>query len=630
LALLLGAAVLVPTTAEAAPTIDSGPGRLMLVLDSSGSMKEPAAGGQTKIAAAKQALGTVVDDLPDDREVGLRVYGAKVFSGKDPGACTDSQRVVDLGTDNRDELRRAISTYRPYGETPIGYALQQAGEDLGDDGQRTIVLVSDGEPTCRPDPCRVARQLSQDGIDLRIDVVGLDVSGKARDRLRCIADAGHGSYYDADDADSLAENLGALSERAFRPFDFTGEPVEGTTDPADAPELATGQYLDKVPRDGEPVHYRVPRTASGSTVHVGVTLEGEGGSPGTSVRARIEAGSGDHVSSCGIGTAYGVAIGISHPLLFGEVISGRSDPDDPCTSADELRLSIENDQAVLAGTPIEIVVYEEPPLEPGTETELPPPPDQPAWTTLKPGRPVRGVVPGTSIASAPVVEDGTYAGTLHPGESQVFAIPLDWGQSLQAQLDAPLDDAIKSAGGVGSGVDVRIIGPARSTSAVSFFGEEPSDWTTTAFGNLWTTDDTTFRTGAQSQTIAYRNRESSDSDVSGASMAGLHYVQVTYNVQDPVDLDYRLTLATSGEAGAGAPDYQDVGLDEPSAEGQAGGTASAESGASTGSATRDPATSPTDDGDDGTPWPVIGIGAAVLVVAAGAAGLWLRRRSARA
>lgn len=55
---------------------DSGvkdPGRMVMVLDSSGSMKETAAGGETKIAAAKAALNRVIGSLPDDQAVGLRV-----------------------------------------------------------------------------------------------------------------------------------------------------------------------------------------------------------------------------------------------------------------------------------------------------------------------------------------------------------------------------------------------------------------------------------------------------------------------------------------------------------------------------------------------------------------------------
>lgn len=51
-------------------------GRMVMVLDSSGSMNQPASGGQTKIAAAKEALQKVIGSLPEDQAVGLRVYGA--------------------------------------------------------------------------------------------------------------------------------------------------------------------------------------------------------------------------------------------------------------------------------------------------------------------------------------------------------------------------------------------------------------------------------------------------------------------------------------------------------------------------------------------------------------------------
>src|SRR5215467_12307867 len=59
---------------------DPSKGKLLLVLDSSGSMKGADASGATKIAAAKKALRSVIDHLPDRAQVGLRVYGATVFA----------------------------------------------------------------------------------------------------------------------------------------------------------------------------------------------------------------------------------------------------------------------------------------------------------------------------------------------------------------------------------------------------------------------------------------------------------------------------------------------------------------------------------------------------------------------
>ncbi|MDR7255026.1 hypothetical protein J2X46_004028 [Nocardioides sp. BE266] len=215
--LLVGVLVVAaPPTSAAEGAPDGAAGKLMLVLDSSGSMKEKVPGGQTKIAAAKEALHRVVKQLPAEQAVGLRVFGAEVFSRNDKDACQDSQLRVPVGTGNQAVLDDAIDSYKPYGETPIGYALGQAAKDLGSEGERSIVLVSDGEPTCEPDPCQVAKDLSKQGIELKIDVVGLDVDAKTGDTLRCIAENGHGTYYDVDNADDFATSLIKVTTRAAR------------------------------------------------------------------------------------------------------------------------------------------------------------------------------------------------------------------------------------------------------------------------------------------------------------------------------------------------------------------------------------------------------------------------------
>ena len=242
------------------------PGRLALVLDSSGSMKEPAPGGQSKIDAARAALGQVVDQLPDDAEVGVRVFGAKVFSREDVGACKDTQNVVPVGPLDREALKQAVADYRPYGETPIGRALQGAAKDLGTapPGEpRTIVLLSDGEPTCKPDPCKVAEELAVQGIDLTINVVGLDVSGAARNALRCIARVGGGSYYDAQSADELATSLVKVSVRDLRGFVLNGDRVEGGKSLGTALPLEPGTYVDTSPRQGKPRYYLVDKPPGG-------------------------------------------------------------------------------------------------------------------------------------------------------------------------------------------------------------------------------------------------------------------------------------------------------------------------------------------------------------------------------
>lgn len=614
-----------PASADEAEPVPVG--RMMLVLDASGSMAEPAAGGQAKIDAAKSALTTVVDSLPDEQPVGLRVYGATIFSAAEPGACTDSQKVVDVGTDNRDDLTAAIGDYAPYGETPIGYALQEAGKDLGSEGQRSIVLVSDGEPTCDPDPCVVAEQLSADGIDLRIDVVGLNVSGAARDALVCIADAGNGTYYDADDAAGLVDSLTVAQTRASRPFDLTGEPVEGTADVADAPELkAPGQYLDKLPVSGT-LSYRVPRTVDGSTVHVGITYQGTAGSSGESVDVRLLPASEVEGPACANGSAYGVGVGSRDPLIYGGASSWKDDPEHVCNTDDEIVVTLEPLVGTsLGGKPLEIAVYEEPPLADPRGRQLEEAPEDPVWETLEPdARPVDDVVPGTSIANAPVVKDGTYSLDIQPGETQVFAVPLDWGQSVQAQLDATLTESVVDAAAVGSSIEVEVIGPLRTSDDISFYAKEPEDWTTGALANEAT--GSTFRTGAQSYTVGYLHRQSNALEQRGASVPGLRYVSVQQQVRgEDANLPYTLTFKTSGKAGDGEPEYDTADLPAPEADSPLVTSPVTSTDADSPSEAR---TEESGDSDSGFPWLPVGLGVAGVLFLGGAAALVLMSRRNR-
>ncbi len=148
--------------------------------------------------------------------------------------------MVPIAADNRAALSAAVDDYLPKGDTPIGFALHEAAGDLGDEGNRTIVLVSDGLATCDLDPCEVAEDLAGKGIDPTIHVVGLDVDAQVREQLRCVAAAGRGVYFDADHAESVTAAMDRLSTRAYRPFTVKGEAVEGTPRASGAPELELG------------------------------------------------------------------------------------------------------------------------------------------------------------------------------------------------------------------------------------------------------------------------------------------------------------------------------------------------------------------------------------------------------
>lgn len=230
------------------------PPAVLIVMDASKSMAKPVGGGEagSRLAAAKRALRSVVDGLPDGARVGLRLYGHRVSGATRAEGCRDTELVRPVAPLDRVGLKADIDAYRAVGSTPIGRALRAAASDLPATGPASIVLVSDGGDNCAPpDPCVIAGELAAAGRDLHIEAVGFQVSPRARQQLRCIAAKGRGAYREAADAGELAVALRALAARATRTYRPSGTPVRGGTTRAAAADLGTGRYLDRIGPAGE-------------------------------------------------------------------------------------------------------------------------------------------------------------------------------------------------------------------------------------------------------------------------------------------------------------------------------------------------------------------------------------------
>ena len=435
IAALIGATALAATGVLPAPSAHAQPaddeiGSLMLVLDASGSMRDPDGTGTTRIAAAHKALTTVVENLPAHATVGMRVFGAQITGTPMPQeACQDTQRVVDLGTDNRAQLLSAISTYQPHGWTPIPEALRQAANDLGPEGKRHIILVSDGESTCDPDPCEVAADIAAQGIGITIDVVGLNVDNTTRTQLTCIAEAGGGEYVDATNADELTAALNHTTTRATRPFEYDGTPIQGTPDLQDAPQITPGIWTDTVGPARTPDvnrYYRLERTVKDSTLQASaVTLL----SRDLMDHLRISIVDGnDHL--CG---SPGTAIRHSNNLGLA-TIGAELRPFAACSDEDVFWVKVSREQAeATTDLPIELRIQELPALapgEPGPEPIISFEGDRVAASD-----PIE-VQPGTSMATAPLLTPGqSVTTTILPNEVQTYRVPVGWGQSVRATME---------------------------------------------------------------------------------------------------------------------------------------------------------------------------------------------------
>ncbi|AIA07919.1 VWA domain-containing protein [Streptomyces noursei] len=244
------AVTLSPTPAAAGePTPGTAPGaapKVELTLDVSGSMRARDIDGQSRMAAAKQAFNEVLDAVPKDVQLGIRTLGATYPGNDRQVGCTDTKLLYPVGPLDRNEAKTAVATLVPTGWTPIGPALQAAAKDLkGGDGQRRIVLITDGEDTCQPlDPCQVARDIAAQGIHLTVDTLGLLPDAKTRSQLSCIAEATGGTYTSIQHTDQLRDRVHQLVDRTARRV-TTPVATQGAAQCATAPELKPGLYSDR-------------------------------------------------------------------------------------------------------------------------------------------------------------------------------------------------------------------------------------------------------------------------------------------------------------------------------------------------------------------------------------------------
>lgn len=211
---------------QAGVQTEGGPVSILFVLDCSYSMKEKLGKDEMKMNVAKEVLQSALSRIPNDVNIGLRVFGQDFQRDNILSDCLASSLLVPLGQHNRGAIIRQVNTIKPFGMTPLQYSISQAAQsDFRDvEGSKTMILITDGADTCGGNPCDYVRSLQLSGIKLKIDVVGVDLKrdDTARAQLHCVAEMAHGKYYDANSAaqlvDSVSKSVGAaISGKIIHP-----------------------------------------------------------------------------------------------------------------------------------------------------------------------------------------------------------------------------------------------------------------------------------------------------------------------------------------------------------------------------------------------------------------------------
>jgi Ca-activated chloride channel family protein len=218
-------------------------GTVILAMDVSNSMRATDV-KPSRIEAAKTAARAFVKAQPPAVRVGVVAFG-------------DGAVLVQTPTNVHADVVKSIDRLTPEGGTSLGQALvaslsaiagkpitldvqalasDSAPVDIGFYGSATVVLMSDGEETSRPDPVWVAELASVAGVRVHTIGVGTDdgavvqvdgfnvATALDRELLQEVAEVTNGSYHEGDDAEGLA----AISETIDLRFKVVSEHTEVT------------------------------------------------------------------------------------------------------------------------------------------------------------------------------------------------------------------------------------------------------------------------------------------------------------------------------------------------------------------------------------------------------------------
>lgn len=171
---------------------------VVVILDDSGSMKQPMSSGMLRIDAAKQALTSVLSQLPPDTRVGVLTLNTKL---------NGVHWIVPIGKIGDTDWRERVGRIKAEGGTMLGEFSKVGADELlklrasGRYGSYRLLIVTDGEAS---DPAVLGSYLP----DIMSRGLTLDVIGVSMASEHSLARLAH-SYRSADDAEALTA---AISE----------------------------------------------------------------------------------------------------------------------------------------------------------------------------------------------------------------------------------------------------------------------------------------------------------------------------------------------------------------------------------------------------------------------------------
>lgn len=262
------------------------PTNVLFIIDSSGSMWERV-DELSKTELAKKTMTDVLNSLPADSRIGLMSYGHRRKAD-----CGDIELISPIGSETPAAIAKKVNTLKPRGITPIADALKQsAAVFAGVSGPKMIVLITDGGEECNGDPCAAARDLANNGLLVKVNVVGFHLEQKKRSEVECIAKEGKGRYFDVQDKQALFKAMTEVKKEIEKPVAQAESPqaVTTTTSSTPSPMVTTSSTVAVAPVPTKELNVAVPPPPSAARPDdVNLLLPQEGGKIVTAAKAGWE------------------------------------------------------------------------------------------------------------------------------------------------------------------------------------------------------------------------------------------------------------------------------------------------------------------------------------------------------
>lgn len=207
-ALLLGVSVSTPAVTPSAdpPKCESD---AMIVFDASGSMTGMGFGENTvtRIQQVRRALASVLPQVAPVRNLGLVVFGPGRHS-----QCENIDLRLPPAPNSAARIMGEVNRLQPYGQTPLTSAVATAADALDfRDRPAVIVLLTDGEETCRGNPCALGQALKTTGAGVTVHVIGYMLNGTnvpaGGQFVRCLSETTGGMFISTETTEELIEAL---------------------------------------------------------------------------------------------------------------------------------------------------------------------------------------------------------------------------------------------------------------------------------------------------------------------------------------------------------------------------------------------------------------------------------------